>query len=124
MRLVNSLPSAATRIFIVALLRPRWVVSQVSHCTRPSACAQSNLDQLEGIVALLLALVGQAARLADHACRSAVGMCHRVVMAAVQVAVQPQGGTGQQPVVGVAEAGRAALLAVARVGTAQARREV
>ena len=52
------------------------------------------------------------------------GRAHAVVVAAVQVAVQPEVGARNQVVVGVAEARRAAALAVARVGAAQARREV
>jgi hypothetical protein len=48
----------------------------------------------------------------------------RVVVPAVQVAVQPQVGARDQVVVGVAEAGRAGLAAIARVGAAQAGREV
>jgi hypothetical protein len=71
-----------------------------------------------------LALVGQTPRLADHAAGAPTGALDQVVVPAVQVAVQPEVGQRQQVVVGIAEAGRAGLLAEARVGAAQAGREV
>ncbi len=71
------------------------------------------------IVAMGLALAGMAACIADHA-RLAMRMGHAVVMAAVQVPMQPEVGQGQQLVIGVAKARRAGLLAIARVATQQA----
>ena len=64
-------------------------------------------------VSQVLALGGQAARVADHAHRRLASTRQRVLVAAVQVAVQPQVGAGNEVVVGVAEAGRAGLPAVA-----------
>ena len=69
-------------------------------------------------------IVDQAAGIAHHAGRLAARTRHQVVVATVQVPVQPQVGARNQIIVGIAEARRARLRAVARVGAAQAGRKV
>src|SRR6266702_3632789 len=109
MRLVNALPSAATRIFMASLCL--WLRHAVSYGARRAACLRSRLDvdQLEGLEARGLALARQAARLADHPCRTG-----QVIVPAMQMPMQPHVGQWQQIVVGIAEARRAGLRAEAR----------
>lgn len=85
---------------------------------------RSDLDDPLRLVTRRLALAAMTAGIAQDAGAAARRMADAVVVAAMQVTVDPEVHAGHQRLVVVAKAGRAWLLAVARVGTLQAGREV
>ena len=84
----------------------------------------SDAQIVDWVLSTCLNGLGQAQGVAHHAHGPAPGALHAVVVAAMQVAVEPEIGPLDEVVVGIAEAGGAGLPAVTRIGAAQARTEV
>src|SRR6185503_6481359 len=95
MRLVNLLPSTATRIFMFGLPR--------SCGLRKYRSRELHVDHAPRVETRALALALQPAGVANHTGRLARQTRHAVVVAAMQMAVQPHVSARDQIVVVVAE---------------------